>query len=191
MTEVILPATLRAGHGKGAARRLRSSGLVPGVVYSGGQQAVSISMTPKDLTKALLTPLRRNALILLDVEGKKRSVMLKDLQKDPIKRGPTHADFVELDLNKPVIVDVPFAITGRSKAVIAGGKTQVPMRALRVRVLPGQIPTEITLDTSDLGHGPHRASIVGMPAGVELMTDPMLTVVTITGPRGDADAEAS
>lgn len=190
MTEVSLTATLRSAQGKGAARRLRRDGLVPAVVYAGGKDAVAISVTPKDLTKALMTPHRRNALIQLEIEGQgKRAVMLRDLQKDPLKRGPTHADFLEIDTSAPVTVNVPFFAVGRSKTVIAGGKIEVPLRSLRVRVLPSKIPAQIELDTTDLEFGAHRAKDVPMPEGVELLDDPMLTVVTISRARGGVAAE--
>lgn len=189
---VTLAAESRNETGKGGARRVRRSGLVPAVVYSGGKEATNIAIKPLDLTRALTGPWRRNALIDLDVDGAKKSVMLKDLQKHPIKRVALHCDFVEVDLDKPISLKVPFQVTGRSAAVKAGGKVHTPRRYLNVRCKPADIPASIDLDTSDLGWGAHRASSVKMPDGVELIDDAQLTVLTISRPRGVvADEEAA
>lgn len=186
---VKISAQVRDNRGKGAARRLRRAGSIPGVVYAAGSEAVSIALSPKELAKALSTPLRRNVLLSIDLDGKTKTVMLKELQKDPLRRTATHADFVEVDVSQPVVVRVPFAAIGRSKPVIAGAKMQAPLRSLKVRTLPTQIPTVIELDTTDFDFGVHRVRDVTPPAGVELLDDPMLSVCTISRPRGAAETE--
>lgn len=186
MEPIQLNAQPRAGTGKGAARRLRRDGLVPAVVYTGGKEASSLAVNPKELAKALLGPLRRNQLIALNVDGASRNVMVRELQKHPVRRDPMHVDFVELSLDTPVVVQVPFFATGRSRTVIAGGKLQVPLRTLRVRCLPTQIPVKIELDTTEFEIGVYRAKDVPMPEGVELVTDGHLTVVTLSRGRGAA-----
>lgn len=185
--EAKLAAAMREGTGKGAARRLRRQGRVPGVVYSGGKEAQPISVAPNELVKVLSGPFRRNALIALEIAGQgTRHVMVRELQKDPVRRSPVHVDFVEVDLSKPIVVKVPFVTTGRSKAVMAGGKMQVPLRWLRVRCLPKAIPQQIELDTTPLDFGIYRIRDITPPEGVKLVDDPMLTVITIGRPRGAA-----
>lgn len=193
--EVKLLAVVRDQKGKGAARRARRAGRIPAVVYTGGKEATSLELDPKDLAKALMGPYRRNVLIDLDVQdasgaskGSKK-VMVRELQKDPVRRTPLHVDFVELDMAKPIVVAVPFFATGRSRAVIAGGKMQVPMRTLRVRCLPSNIPEKIELDTTEFDIGVYRAKDVPMPQGAELVDDGHLTVVTISRGRGAAAGE--
>lgn len=186
--QVQMPAAVRAGTGKGAARRLRREGKIPGVLYAAGKEATSLEIDPKILTKVLMGPYRRNVLISLDVEGQgQRQVMVRELQKDPIRRIPIHVDLMEVDVEKPVIAKVPFFATGRSKPVIAGGKLQAPLRTLRVRALPNQIPEKIELDTTEFDIGVYRAKQVTMPEGVELVDDGHLTVVTISRGRGAAE----
>lgn len=182
-------AQVRSTTGKGFARRLRRDGGVPGVVYSGGKDATMVSVSPKDLSKALMGPFRRNQLISLEVDGATRSVMVRELQKDPIRRTAVHIDFIEVDEQQPVVVKVPFFATGRSKPVIAGGKIQVPLRTLRVRCLPAHIPERIDLDTTTFDIGVYRAKQVPMPEGVTLVDDGHLTVVTISRGRGGAESE--
>lgn len=188
MTEAVkLMASVRDGKGKGAARRLRRDGQIPAVVYTGGKDATAIAVSPKDLAKVLTGPYRRNVLIDLDVQGQGgKKVMLRELQKDPVRRTAVHVDFVELDMNKPIVVKVPFFATGRSRTVIAGGKMQAPLRTLRVRCLPTNIPEKIELDTTEFEIGVYRAKDVPMPQGVELVDDGHLTVVTISRGRGAA-----
>lgn len=188
-TQITLTCEKRDSRGKGAARRLRRSGSIPAVVYSAGAEATPISLSPLELARALSTPHRRNVLLSLDIGGDKKTVMLKELQKHPLKRDATHADFVEIDPSKPVVVRVPFEATGRSRPVIAGARQHVPVRSLKVRVLPTQIPTVIKFDTTPLDFGVHRVKAVPMPEGVELLEDPTLTVLTISRPRGAAETE--
>lgn len=189
MRDFKMSATVRTDSGKGTARRLRSAGQVPAVVYAGGNESTLLSISPKELTKAVMGPYRRNQVIDLDVDGTVKKVMVRELQKHPVRRTALHVDFVEVDLTKPVVVKVPFFATGRSKPVIAGGKLQVPMRTLRVRCLPDQIPERIEMDTTSFEIGVYRAKEVTMPEGAELLDDGQLTVVTISRGRGAATEE--
>jgi len=189
MRDFKMSATVRTDSGKGTARRLRSAGQVPAVVYAGGNESTLLSISPKELTKAVMGPYRRNQVIDLDVDGTVKKVMVRELQKHPVRRTALHVDFVEVDLTKPVVVKVPFFATGRSKPVIAGGKLQVPMRTLRVRCLPDQIPERIEMDTTSFNIGVYRAKEVTMPEGSELVDDGQLTVVTISRGRGAATEE--
>jgi large subunit ribosomal protein L25 len=184
--KVKLAAVTRTATGKGGARRCRREGLVPGIVYSGGKEATAVAVKPLDLTRALTGPWRRNALIELELEGSTRVVMVKELQKHPLRRTADHIDFVEVDEATPREIKVPFAVTGRSAAVKAGGKIHTPRRYLRVKCAPSAIPVSIDLDSTSLDWGAHRASIVDVPEGVELLDDQHLTVLTISRPRGTA-----
>lgn len=191
MRDFTMSATVRKDSGKGVARRLRNAGHVPAVVYSGGNESTLLSISPKELTKAVMGPFRRNQVINLDVEGSVKTVMVRELQKHPVRRTALHVDFVEVKLDEPVVVKVPFAATGRSKPVIAGGKIEVPMRTLRVRCLPNQIPERIEMDTTSFEIGVYRAKEVSMPEGSELLDDGQLTVVTISRGRGAATEDAA
>lgn len=188
MSVVKLAAENREGKGKGAARRLRREGRLPGIIYAGGKEATSISLVPKEFVKALKGPLRRNQLLELELPGGSRKVMVRDLQIDPLRREPKHVDFLEVDENSPVTVRVPFKTTGRSKAVIAGAKLNIVLRDLKVRVLPNDVPEKIEVDVTDLGTGPFRAKEVSTPEGCELLEDGHLTVLTISRPRGQVTA---
>ena len=93
-----LSGSVRDSHGKGPARVLRQSGQVPGVVYGKGSKALSVAIDPKVATKMLLSPLKRNVMIHLNLENQTtKTVMVKDLQIDPVRRNLTHIDFIEID----------------------------------------------------------------------------------------------
>lgn len=191
MSAIKLDAEVREGTGKGAARRLRRAGKLPGVIYAGGKEATPVAVVPKDFVKALKGPLRRNQLLELDLPGGGRKVMVRDLQIDPVRREPKHVDFLEVDENTPVICRVPFKTFGRSKAVVAGAKLNLVLRDLKVRVLPHNIPEKIEVDVTELGTGPFRAKEVNTPEGCELLEDGHLTVLTISRPRGTLEEEGA
>jgi ribosomal protein L25 (general stress protein Ctc) len=89
MSAIKLAAEVREGKGKGAARRLRRQGKLPGVIYAGGKEATAVAVVPKEFVKAMKGPLRRNQLLELDLPGGGRKVMVRDLQIDPIRREPS------------------------------------------------------------------------------------------------------
>lgn len=197
-TAFTLEANLRSGNGKGASRRLRTTERVPAVVYGKpGAPCVSISITPKDLSKALLGAKRRNQLIELKVKddaGKAVSshyVLVKDLQAHPVRRNPLHVDFLEIDPNKTVPVKVPFEVTGKSKASIQGANTQLVVRTLNVSVSPENIPEKIVLDITEEDFGVVRAKSIKMPHGVTLLDDQEMPVVSLRMPRGEKEDAAA
>lgn len=198
MTAFVLEATTREGHGKGASRRLRAEAKVPAVVYGKpGGKTLSISVTPKDLGKALLGAKRRNQLIelkLKDDAGKALSthfVLVKDLQAHPVRRNPLHVDFLEIDPKMPAPVKVPFEVTGKSKASIQGANTQLVVRTLNVSVAPEAIPEKIVLDITECDFGVVRAKAITMPAGVTLLDDAEMPVVSLRMPRGEKEEVAA
>lgn len=183
-----LSGSIRESHGKGAARVLRQAGQVPGVVYGKGSKALSVAINPKDASKMLLSPLRRNIMIHLNLENQpQKTVMVKDLQIDPVRRNLTHIDFIEIDPVVAIEAEVPFSTYGKSKSVVAGGKLEQVHHTVRVKVLPGNIPVKLDLDVTDLEFGSTPASAIKLPAGVELAGDPSAPIVTIKIPRAEKE----
>jgi len=181
-----LEAEVRTDAGKGGSRRLRRAGRLPAIVYSAGKEPMSVHVEPREFVKAVRGPLRRNALIELNVKGgETRQVMVKDIQIDLIRREPIHVDFHAVDMKSPVEVMVPFTTFGRSKAVVLGAKLNIVRRAIKVQVLPGQVPEKLEVDVTNLEPGPFRAKDVPMPEGCSLVEDGHTTVLTISRPRGE------
>lgn len=189
----VIHAQIRTSTGKGAARKARKAGYLPCVVYAGGRDAQSVAVFPKEISKLLHSPMRRNVLIELDVKdaaGKDlepKTVMVRDLQIDPIRRELIHLDFVEVDPKNTVDVDVPLHTFGKSKAVTAGGKLEQATHQLKIRALPTQIPANIEIDITDLKMGSTHASDIKLPSDVELVTNPSAAVINIKVPKGGDD----
>lgn len=193
----IIHAQTRTVAGKGSARKDRKAGLLPAIVYSGGRDALSICVYPREIGKLLHSPLRRNVLIELDVKDengkdlKPKTVMVRDLQVHPIRRDLMHMDFVEVDPTKSVSVKVPIHMSGKSKAVTAGGKLEQVLHQLSVRALPENIPANIDVDVTDLKMGSTHASDLNIPEGLELITGPEAAVLNIKIPKSAEEEEAA
>ena len=158
------------------SRRLRRSGRVPAVVYGMGSEPLTVSVDKTDLRAALTTDAGLNALITLDLDGGRQLSIVKDLQRHPVRRDVLHVDFLRIDPDHEVEVDVPLILTGEAKKVTqASGMVDQVMHHLPVRAKPDDIPVEVTADVSDLEVGSSlRVSDIDLPAGVT--------------PAGDADA---
>ena len=190
MSENVLKATVRNSLGKGAARKSRKAGLLPAVVYSKAQESLSVEVSPRELTHVLRLPLKRNALIGLDIEGQGvRHVMIRDIQKHPVRRDLMHVDFIQVNPQESVVVEIPVALQGRAASVVAGGKLEQVRRNVTVSCLPGQIPAQIDLDITNLPFGSTLASQVALPEGLSLEDDPSLPVITIRTARGKKEED--
>lgn len=196
MSEVTLTASTGRETGTRPSRRLRGEGLIPAVVYGEGKDAISVSVDRRDLRLALSTDAGQNALITLSVDGSQYLTVVKELQRHPVRREVTHVDFLTVDPNAPIEVEIPIHLVGEAKEVTQnGGITEQRLMAVRVLVKPDAIPDGIEADITDLTL---TTSIIAadlpMPAGVQLVTDPEQAIVTaeltraaVTG-RDEADA---
>ncbi len=190
MAENMLKVELRNEGGKGVARKLRQAGRIPGVVYGRGKAAQSVTLDPVLLERALhKSEAGMNTLFDLHVEGSSAAdrvvVLVKDLQREPARGTPLHADLYEVDLTATVEVDVPIHLLGTPPGVsLEGGIMDHAHRALAVECLPRSIPDELTLDVSGLNIGDSlHVRDLTLPAGVELRDDADISVVSVVAPR--------
>jgi len=207
MSEVTLTASTGRETGTRPSRRLRREGLIPGVVYGEGKDATVLSVDRKELRRALSTDAGQNALISLTVDGTTYLTVVKELQRHPVRREVTHVDFLTVDPDAAIEVEVPIHLVGEAKEVSQnGGITEQRLMALKVLVKPGAIPDGIDADITDLTLTTTiTAADLVLPAGVELVTDPEQAVVTAELTRaavtarnegddsedGDGEAEAA
>lgn len=194
MGEISIEVQLREGRGKSASRRLRAAGRIPAVVYGHGNAPVSISVDPGQLERKIKdSHAGLNTLFDLVGEGAVagRTVLLKELQREPVRGGLVHADFFEIDANETIQVSVPIHLTGSAQGVVMGGVIEHSLREVELSCLPGVIPDEIVVDVSalDIGDSLH-VSDLPLPEGVEMMTDTALSVVSVIVPRAAEAAEA-
>jgi len=200
MEIVKLDAKPRPESGKGPAKRLRREGQIPAIAYGKDLAATSIAVSPKALLKVLSSEHGINSVMQLDVDGGSPiTVMLRDYAYHPVTRELLHADFIQIKLDEPVDVEVPFETVGRAQGVVLGGKLQQVYRQLPVRCLPEQIPTKIQADVTSLG--PSSLMKVGdlvLPEGVSVRLPAEQTIVSVSAPErveteeeGEEGAEAA
>lgn len=179
-----LTAKPRSERGKGSARRLRASDMIPATAYGRELTATSLAVSPKALVDVLQSPLGRNTPIELDVDGQKLTVLLNDFQYHPVTRKLLHADFYQIALDRPVDVQVPFEVTGKPKGVILGGTLRQVFRKLPVRCLPANIPTKLSHDVTELDLNQHvLTSELQLPEGVTVTLPPTQTLVAVVSEK--------
>ena len=174
--------------------------MVPGVVYGLGKDPVTVAVEWPALRKALTTEAGVNALLTLDVDGEKQLSIVKDIQRHPTRRDVVHVDYIRIDPNAEVEVEVPVVLEGEARAVTAvSGMVDQTMFALTVLSKPDSIPTELTVDVSELEVGDAiTVSDVALPAGVrtevdeeETIASALVTRSTLEAMREEEEAEAA
>ena len=177
-----IEAELRTETGKGAARRIRRSGLIPGVVYGRGNEPRSIKVDPLDIKKLL----QSNAifdLTFVGEDGEESTVIIKDYQKDVIKQNLLHVDFQFISMDEKITVSVPMRLEGEAVGVHDGGVLQQLLREIDIDVLPSEIPEEITIDISELEVGESLSvADLELPEDFDLVTDSDEVIVTVVTP---------
>ena len=146
-------ATPRTGtFNKNHARRVRVSGLIPAVVYGAGQESVAVTVDPKVITKILYSDSGHNTIFDLTIEGKGATkVMIVDWQNEPIKGKLLHIDLKRIAMDKTMRVSVPVQLVGVPVGVKAnGGILGQVLHEVEVECLPGDIPSHIDIDVSNL-----------------------------------------
>jgi large subunit ribosomal protein L25 len=195
MGDVTFAVETRGTTGKGAARQLRQKGLVPGIVYGGGRGATPISFDVAKFERLLSTS-HSGVNTLIDLTGDAavsgRTVIAKELQREPVRGRITHVDFYEVDLTTKIEVEVPIHLTGTPVGVVNGGVLDQQLRELELMCLPNAIPDSIEVDVSamDLGSTLHVADLK-IPEGVDVKSESDLTVATVLIPRGLRDEAAA
>jgi large subunit ribosomal protein L25 len=180
-----LNCEMRPVRPKGVVHALRREGRVPAVLYGRGTQTTTISVNGADL-RARMSATSHSRLVRLkspapELDG--RHVIFKDLQRAPVSGNILHADLYEVDLNRPIRVEVPLRFTGKAAGVAEGGILQPLVRAVEVEVLPLEIPEIVEVDVSALGiHDVIHISTVSFSANVKPIYDQDYPVVSVLPP---------
>ena len=190
MAEIIkLTATPRSVHGTRPSRRLRAEGKVPGVVYGLGTDPEPVTVEWRELRAALITDQGLNAVIHIDLDGQTGPTLVKDMQRHPVRRDVLHVDFLRVDLDKPVDVEVQIVLDGDATKVLQNdGRIEQTLNALLVTSKPDAIPPQITVDISGLEivHAIRVGDVV-LPEGVTTPVD--LEEAIVVGQAGISEAE--
>jgi large subunit ribosomal protein L25 len=180
----------RSVEGSRSTRRLRRTGLVPGVVYGGEGEPIAFQVEARTLRQALA---HGGAVITLTVEGEGETpVVLKDQQRHPVTGDTMHIDLLRVDLRQKIGAVVVLELLGTEDApgVKAGGVLEQVTRELNIEALPNEIPDTIEHDVSALEIGDTvTLDAVTMPAGVTLLDELETTIVTLTPPRLSTEAD--
>ena len=194
MQEVVLPLELGRATGSGSSRRLRLQGKVPATVYGLGKDAVSVSVDYRELRGALSTEAGLNVVLSLDIGGEHEMALVKEMQRNPLRDEVTHVDFLRVEPDSDVAVEVPIRLTGVASAVLdINGIVERTLDTLRVLAKPRSIPNELVLDVSDLTVGDTlTVADLELPFGVTALVDETAPVVSgiITRSALEAAAEA-
>ncbi len=193
--EILLEAKIRNEIKKNKIKKMRRGGVLPAVVYKKGQETIPLSLSDKDMEKVLHTSAGGNVIINLKVlqndkvEGK--TVIIKEIQRDPIKGDILHVDFNEISLTEMLKVSIPVAARGEAAGVKEGGILEHIMWELEVECLPTQIPERIEVEVSGLKIGDSiHVKDVKFPEGVKVLNDPELTLISVKPPLVEKVAEA-
>ena len=182
MSETILNATTGRETGSSATRRLRAQDQIPAVVYGLGMDPLSISVDRRDLRQAVSGGAGLNTILDLTVDGTMYPSIIKDVQRHPVRLNITHLDFIQVDLNAEIVVNIPIHLTGESEEVNNNnGLIDQIMNELEVSTTPRNIPEDVVVDVShmDMDSTIHVEDL-DLPDGVTATADPERTVVTVS-----------
>jgi large subunit ribosomal protein L25 len=169
---ISLNANLREKSGKRNARRLRQeSQQIPGVIYGAGQETQSVQFAAKELGLALAEEATYSRILTLNVNGGEQKAVLKQVQRHPSRPRILHVDFLRIDMNKELTMEVPIHLKGaaNSPGVKGGGILSHHLTEIEIQCLPNDLPQFLELDISqmEMGHSLHLADIP-LPQGVSL-----------------------
>ncbi len=192
MADIVVAAENRTETGKNVNRRLRTRGLIPGVLYGAKREAVPLAVSPKEITSILRSKTGENTLFDLEIGGSRRKVILKEFQVEPIKGHLLHADFYEVALDKPIEVKVHIEVTGTPVGVkTQGGLLDHVTREVEVSCLPADIPEKISIDVSELEMGKAvRVGDLKVPDKVTMLSAADLVIVHVVAPRAEEEVAA-
>jgi len=145
-----LSGELRTELGKKATKAVRAAETVPCVLY-GGKENVHFTVTIGNIRKLIYTP--EVFVVELNVAGKTTKAIMKELQFHPVSDKVLHIDFIEINEEKPVIVELPVQLKGLAEGVKAGGKLSLEMRKLKVKGIYTNIPEKVEVDVTEIGLG--------------------------------------
>jgi large subunit ribosomal protein L25 len=184
MSVIPLSASRRETLGKGGARKARSAGQIPGVLYGHGEDPVAVAVSAREFEVALRTHKGGNPIVNLAVGGGGEfTALIRDVQYDPLSRAILHLDFQHISLTEQIEVSVAIKLVGLPVGVKdAGGILEAILREIEVRCLPTQIPSSIEADVSHLGVGDSiHVRDLKVP-NVTVLADPDTTIATVVPP---------
>lgn len=188
METITLSANVRTSKGKNEARRTRSSGLIPAVLYGQDMDPVMLQINQHELSLLLQHTKGESVLIDLNVADMKTDaplkIYLKELQRDPMTGRIVHADLLSVSLTETVDLEIPLHFMGNAPGAKDGGIVEFQARSIEIRSLPQEAPRFIEVDLSNLkiNDSIHVGDLPGLKEGIEILTDPEALIVSCVPP---------
>ena len=177
MAENHLDADIRTSFGKGAARKLRQAGKIPAVVYGHGAAPLHVAIPAHETT---LIARRANALIDLKMPEDQQLVLVKDIQRDPVRQIIEHLDLVIVRKGEKVTVDIAVHVEGDP---MSGTMVQLEHSSISVEAEATHIPESVSVSVQGLDEGAQiHAGELALPEGTTLLSDPEMLVLSIQLP---------
>ncbi|OZA91672.1 50S ribosomal protein L25/general stress protein Ctc [Altererythrobacter sp. H2] len=201
-----LPAETRERAGKGASRALRREGRVPAVIYGGKEEPILIHVEGKELFRQMMTGHFMNSIVTIEIGGKRINTLPKDVAQHPVNDRPLHVDFLRLNKDSKVDVQVPVVFINEeaSPGLKKGGVLNIVRHELELVCDANRIPSEVTIDVTgkDVGDSIHISEVTLPEGSLSAITDRDFTIATLVAPsalkraegaaaaEGEAEAEA-
>jgi large subunit ribosomal protein L25 len=177
MAENHVDADIRTSFGKGAARKLRAAGKIPAVVYGHGAEPLHVAIPAHETT---LIARRANALIDLKMTDSQQLVLIKDIQRDPVRQIIEHVDLVIVRKGEKVTVDIAVHIEGDP---VSGTMVQLEHNTISVEAEATHIPESVTVNVDGFAEGTQvRASDIALPDGSTLVSVAEMLILTVQQP---------
>ncbi len=179
-----LKAQRRDGAGKGVARKIRTAGGVPGIVYGHGIEPMSVSVDARELFHTLHTEAGANVLIDLRVDGDHFLAMPREIQRDHLRGRVLHVDFLRIARDEKITVEVPIQLIGESRGVKEGGVVEHHLWEIQIECFPQDVPATIDADVADLGIGDSiKVSDLRLPAKLTVLTSVDEVIAAVVTPQ--------
>ena len=192
MQQAKLEVQPRDAFGKQSARAIRREGGVPAVLYGRSQDTLAIQLSARTF-KQFLRTYGENVIINMEIgESDPETVIIKEIQRDPVEKHQVlHADFIRISLDEPVTSSVPVVMVGIPSGVEEGGVLELPLRQVTLHCLPMQLPTEISIDVSELDIGDAiYIRDLDLDDEVEILDESDRIIATVSQPRIQLELEA-
>ncbi len=187
-----IKAESREEVGKKISKRLRKQGKIPAIIYGEKSEAIPVSIALNEIKTILKAEKGENTVLKIQRDDIEVDAMIKEVQYNYLGDHVIHADFLRIDVNKPVTVWVPITIKGESVGVkLEDGIFEFITRDIQLKCLPTKIPNELTLDVSGL-HASQtiKAGDLQLGEGIRLITDPIRVICAVVA-KAKAEEEAA
>ncbi len=187
MAQYTLRVSVRDNKGKEAAKKLRRNNQIPAIFYGPDTDPLMLVVDYPDLDGIIKQTAAENIILELQIESEEgsdsKTVMLKELQVDPLKNTYLHADFYEVSMEREVTVGIPIHLLNTPAGVLEGGILQHVRREITISCLPDQMVEHLDVDVSglEIGDSIHIRDI-DLPEGMTTNQDENLTVAVVAAP---------